>query len=170
MACIIFFILSSIASLDCIAHAFNRAITNVLATRANGVKYSGSPSLDRIPFLRSSGNEDNSSDHEEMLRELRETKRQIYGADIPMDDEIKQATINAENAFLAAMLEQTQQFNRIKSEQGSDRAVELFMNRIQEEQNPRGEANHTEEKWFVERLQKEQNPGMTTDATDEDWQ
>jgi hypothetical protein len=104
----------------------------------------------------------------------------MYGADIPIDDEIKQATLNADNAFLAAMLEQTQQFNQIKSKQGSDRAVELFMCRIQEEQNPRGgaEQNHegdiaedcVEKKWFVRRIQEEQNPGMTRDVTHEDWQ
>jgi hypothetical protein len=182
MARVTFLILTSISNVDCFVHAFNRGCTKALATRAGGAKYSSCPSLDRIPFAKSSRNQDNSSDHDhdDLIRELRETKKQMYGADIPIDDEIKQATLNAENEFLAAMLEQTQQFNQIKSEQGSDRAVELFMCRIQEEQNPRGGAEQNDEgaiaeecvekKWFVRRIQEEQNPGMTRDVTHEDWQ
>ena len=49
------------------------------------------------------------------------------------------------------MLEQTRQFRPIKSEEGSDRAVEFFMERIQEKNEAgrmlEGEAQHVMEEY-----------------------
>lgn len=66
-----------------------------------------------------------------ILNELRDKKKETYGTDIPKTDELQQAAKNAENAFLAAMLEQSQQFKEIKSEQGGNAAVSEFRRRIQ---------------------------------------
>jgi hypothetical protein len=78
----------------------------------------------------SSYNDDNEEDNA-ILNELRDKKKETYGTDIPQTDELQQAAKNAENAFLAAMLEQSQQFKEIKSEQGGDAAVSEFRRRIQ---------------------------------------
>lgn len=130
-------------------------------------------------------NSDVSEEDEYILEELRSAKKDFFGADIPTSEEFQTATQNAENAFLAAMLEQTNQFQQIKAEKGSDRAVALFMEKIQEEQNPAGigteEDNDSkddsiEKKWFVQRMQEEQNPalkkdlGEGRDEGDDAWQ
>jgi len=110
----------------------------------------------------------------------------MFGKDIPVNEELQRAAQNAENSFLSAMLEQTQQFKKIKQEEGSDRAVEVFMQRIQEEQNPGQDALSEEgdgageedagdsiaNKWFVQRMQEEQNPIINTecDEFDDAWQ
>lgn len=114
---------------------------------------------------------------DELFKELRETKQSIYGTDIPMNEELRQSTLNAENAFLAAMLEQTSQFKRIKSEQGSDRAVEIFMERIKQEENPGDNVQHNEddERYdtgsnFIEKIHEQQNPGIIDDDDVSSWQ
>jgi len=110
----------------------------------------------------------------------------MFGKDIPVNEELQRAAQNAENSFLSAMLEQTQQFKKIKQEEGSDRAVEAFMQRIQEEQNPGQDALSEEgdgvgeedagdsiaNKWFVQRMQEEQKPIINTecDEFDDAWQ
>jgi hypothetical protein len=78
----------------------------------------------------SSYNDDNEEDNA-ILNELKDKKKETYGTDIPQTDELQQAAKDAENAFLAAMLEQSQQFKEIKSEQGGDAAVSEFRRRIQ---------------------------------------
>lgn len=138
-----------------------------------------------LTFLTSSNkdvdpeHDDMHSDSEdaELFRELRETKQSIYGTDIPLDEELRQSTLNAENAFLAAMLEQTSQFKRIKSEQGSDRAVEIFMERIKQEENPGDEVQDNEDEGynevgsnFVEKIHEQQNPGIINDDDISSWQ
>lgn len=109
-------------------------------------------------------------DDSELFKSLQDTKRSMYGEDIPIDDELRQSTLNAENAFLAALLEQTSQFRQLKSEHGSDRAVEIFMERIKEEENPGDdmieEANDDTGARFVERMHEEQNPRIIIDDDD----
>lgn len=75
---------------------------------------------------------DDDDDDDPLLDELRDIKKDKYGADIPTTDELQNASQNAENAFLSAMLEQTQQFKQIKADEGSDKAIEVFMGRMQE--------------------------------------
>lgn len=74
-----------------------------------------------------------SPDDEALREELRRTKKELFGADIPTNDELRDAAKNAEDAFLAAMLEQTREFREIKSAEGSEGAVDAFMERIREE-------------------------------------
>lgn len=116
-------------------------------------------------------NNDDDENDESLLDELRNTKNDLFGADIPSNDELQNAAQDAENAFLAAMLEQTQQFRRIKSEKGSDGAVEVFMERIQEEDEAgrmlegkvagdgggarAGGEESIDRKWFVQQMQDE---------------
>lgn len=102
---------------------------------------------------------------EELFKELRDKKQKAFGIDIrDIDEELRQSTIDTENAFLAAMLEQSLQFKQIKAEQGSDRAVEVFMERIKAEENPGEDVVLDEEddfdagKRFAQRMYEEQNP------------
>jgi hypothetical protein len=69
--------------------------------------------------------------YESLHYELSVMKRDMFGMDIPSNDELMAAAQNSENDFLAAMLEQTQQFQQIKVEEGSERACQVFMERIQ---------------------------------------
>eukprot|EP00584_Thalassiosira_punctigera_P021081 CAMPEP_0172548336 /NCGR_PEP_ID=MMETSP1067-20121228/17650_1 /TAXON_ID=265564 ORGANISM="Thalassiosira punctigera, Strain Tpunct2005C2" /NCGR_SAMPLE_ID=MMETSP1067 /ASSEMBLY_ACC=CAM_ASM_000444 /LENGTH=116 /DNA_ID=CAMNT_0013335539 /DNA_START=37 /DNA_END=384 /DNA_ORIENTATION=+ len=84
------------------------------------------------PSGDAAGGGDDNDENESLLDELRNTKKDMFGADIPINDELQDAAKNAENAFLAAMLEQTRQFQEIKSKEGSKKAVDIFMGRIQE--------------------------------------
>ena len=176
------FILASIANPNCEVRAFIQVSTRSSprsSPRINANDRCGCRQRHRTPIVRASSEEDE-GDYDEILWELQNAKKEIYGADIPADEELKQAAINAEDAFLAEMLKQTQQFKQIKSEQGSDKAVEEFMKRMQDEQNPGDEAeaaqidegstdDSVEKKWFAQRMHEEQNPGMISDD-DSSWQ
>ena len=100
----------------------------------------------------------------------------MFGTDIPIDEELRQSAINAENAFLEAMLEQTSQFKQLKSELGSDRAVEMFMGRIQEADAQRDETSQNvkdDPSWdqdFVEKIKKQQIQGIISDEDTTSWQ
>lgn len=74
---------------------------------------------------------DNNDEDNVLLNELRQQAQQKLGADIPNTDEFKEAAKAAENDFLAAMLEESNKFKEIKSNEGSDKAVEVFMGEIQ---------------------------------------
>eukprot|EP00956_Cyclotella_meneghiniana_P008024 scaffold10683_cov94-Cyclotella_meneghiniana.AAC.8 len=132
--------------------------------------------IDRIPagyYGSDSGNEDMP---DELLRELQMTKKSMFGTDIPIDEELRQSAINAENAFVEAMLEQTSQFKQLKSELGSDRAVEMFMGRIQEADAQRDETSQNvkdDPSWdqdFVEKIKKSQIQGIISDEDTTSWQ
>jgi hypothetical protein len=114
-------------------------------------------------------------DDSELFQSLQDTKRSMFGENMPLDDELKQSTLNAENAFLAAMLEQTSQFRQLKSEHGSDRAVEIFMERIKQEENPGYDGVEEENDddtgtKFVEKMHEEQNPQIIDDDETSAWQ
>ena len=101
-------------------------------------------SKDNSDTSSSSYNDDDNEEDNAILNELRDKKKETYGTDIPQTDELQQAAKDAENAFLAAMLEQSQQFKEIKSEQGGDAAVSEFRRRIQkgdEDQRMENEKN-----------------------------
>ena len=76
-------------------------------------------------------NIDNNDEDNALLNELRQQAQAKLGADIPNTDEFKEAAKAAENDFLAAMLEESNKFKEIKSNEGSDKACEVFMDKIQ---------------------------------------
>lgn len=154
--------------------------------RASAIRIVRRQQADPIAFLAS--NNDNIPENEamytdpeddELIKELRETKRDMYGVDIPITDELWESTQNAENEFLAAMLVQSREFKQIKREQGSERAMEIFMERIKAEENPVAEeailqSDEDEDdkgSRFVEKMYEEQNPGVIIDNEDStSWQ
>ena len=75
---------------------------------------------------------DNNDEDNALLNELRQQAQQKLGADIPNTDEFKEAAKAAENDFLAAMLEESNKFKEIKSNEGSDKACQVFMEEIQQ--------------------------------------
>ena len=77
-------------------------------------------------------NIDNNDEDNALLNELRQQAQQKLGADIPSTKEFQEAAKAAENDFLAAMLEESNKFKEIKSNEGSDKAVEVFMEEIQQ--------------------------------------
>ena len=136
-----------------------------------------------IALLHASIDDDSENDtsyydddeNDALLNELRDKKKEAFGADIPSNEELQQAAKNAENAFLAAMLEQTQKFKEIKTEKGGDAAVSEFTRRLQEED----EAQRLEDaeaaskisgdesmnaKLFVQQMEK----GITEDSEEEE--
>jgi hypothetical protein len=92
-----------------------------------------------IPCRYINNNDDEDDDeiynknNESLHYELNMVKKDMFGMEIPSNDELMAAAQNSENDFLAAMLEQTQQFQQIKLELGSERACQVFMERIQAE-------------------------------------
>jgi len=75
--------------------------------------------------------DDNDEDNA-LLNELRQQAQKKLGADIPNTDEFKEAAKAAENDFLAAMLEESNKFKEIKSNEGSEEACKVFMEEIQQ--------------------------------------
>lgn len=156
-----------------------------LSTFANAFCIHNHNSLYRVPAQRLSQDDADTDgdvedfyiepDDSELFQSLQNTKRSMFGEDLPLDDELKQSTLNAENAFLAAMLEQTSQFRQLKSEHGSDRAVEIFMKRIKQEENPGYDGVEEENDddtgtKFVEKMHEEQNPPKIDDDETSAWQ
>ena len=76
--------------------------------------------------------DDSPSSNEALLDELRTARRDMFGADVPSNDDLRAAARNAESDFLSAMREQRESFRRMKDELGSDGACEAFMERIRE--------------------------------------
>mmetsp|Transcript_14106 Transcript_14106/g.23166 ORF Transcript_14106/g.23166 Transcript_14106/m.23166 type:complete len:195 (+) Transcript_14106:148-732(+) len=116
-----------------------------------------------------------------ILNELRDKKKEAFGTDIPSNDELQQAAKNAENAFLAAMLEQTQNFKEIKSELGGDAAVTEFRRRIQEgdeaqrleDANAASKASREESidtKLFVQQMEEGITGEIEEENHDDSWQ
>lgn len=81
----------------------------------------------------SSNNNEIDDNNNRLYYELHKIKQDMFGTNIPSNDELTTAAQNSEADFLAAMLEQTQQFQQIKLNEGSERACEVFMERIQAE-------------------------------------
>lgn len=138
-----------------------------------------------ITFLQASIDDESESDtsygdddDDALLNELRDKKKKAFGKDIPSNDELQQAAKNAENAFLAAMLEQTQTFKEIKYEKGGDAAVSEFRRRIQEgDEAQRLEDANTaasEESMVREQLVQQMEEGIMEqpeeESGDDSWQ
>jgi hypothetical protein len=67
-----------------------------------------------------------------LLNELRNARRDMFGTDVPSNDDLRAAARNSECEFLDAMRTQTEIFHRMKDDVGSDGACEAFMERIRE--------------------------------------
>jgi len=150
-------------------HAFNIPPASIQASIAQHHQVYNTNNNLNNNLLRSSKDDDSESaasyydddENNSLLKELRDRKKETYGKDIPTNDELKKAAKDAENAFLAAMLEQTQQFKEIKSEKGGDAAVTEFRRRIQEEEVQRLEDDNAavleesiDKKWFVKQIKE----------------
>lgn len=68
----------------------------------------------------------------DFYRELRMAKSQMLGRSIP-PEQARESAAQAENDFLQAMKETADEFKKAKDELGSDGAVDLFLERIREE-------------------------------------
>ena len=134
-----------------------------------------------IALLHASIDDDSENDtsydddeNDALLNELRDKKKEAFGADIPSNEELQQAAKNAENAFLAAMLEQTQKFKEIKTEKGGDAAGSEFTRRIQEEEAQRLEDADAaskvsgEESMDAKLLVQQMEKGITEDSEEEE--
>mmetsp|Transcript_11412 Transcript_11412/g.16861 ORF Transcript_11412/g.16861 Transcript_11412/m.16861 type:complete len:201 (-) Transcript_11412:232-834(-) len=146
-------------------------------------------SFNRITCLHASIGDDPENDtsydddeSDALLNELRDKKKKAFGKEIPSNDELQQAAKNAENAFLAAMLEQSQTFKEIKSEKGGDAAVSEFRRRIQEgdeaqrlEDAKKAAAEESGEesmdkKWFVQQMEEGIMEEIEEESDDDSWQ
>jgi hypothetical protein len=78
------------------------------------------------------GGGDSSPSDASLLSELRTARRDMFGMDVPSNDDLRAAAKNAENDFLRAMRRQTEIFKRMKDDVGSDMACKSFMERIRE--------------------------------------
>jgi len=137
-------------------------------------------SFNHITRLHASIDDVDDDESDALLNELRDKKKDAFGKDIPSSDELEQAAKNAENSFLAAMLEQSQTFKEIKSEKGGDAAVSEFRRRIQEGdeaqrlEDAKAAAEESGEesmdkKWFVQQMEE----GIMEEVEEEiedDWQ
>ena len=78
--------------------------------------------------------DDNDDDDDaEFYRDLQRAKLQKLGGSIP-PEQAKRAAAQAEGDFLRAMRDTKDEFQKAKEELGSDGAVDLFLDRIREEE------------------------------------
>mmetsp|Transcript_27126 Transcript_27126/g.40984 ORF Transcript_27126/g.40984 Transcript_27126/m.40984 type:complete len:198 (+) Transcript_27126:89-682(+) len=138
-------------------------------------------SFNHITRLHASIDDVDDDESDALLNELRDKKNKAFGKDIPSSDELEQAAKNAENAFLAAMLEQSQTFKEIKSEKGGDAAVSEFRRRIQEGdeaqrlEDAKAAAEESGEqsmdkKWFVQQMEEGIMEEIEEEIEDDSWQ
>jgi len=138
--------------------------------------------FNHITRLHASIDDVDDDESDALLNELRDKKKKAFGKEIPSNDELQQAAKNAENAFLAAMLEQSQTFKEIKSEKGGDAAVSEFRRRIQEgdeaqrlEDAKKAAAEESGEesmdkKWFVQQMEEGIMEEIEEESDDDYWQ
>ena len=68
----------------------------------------------------------------DFYRDLRRAKMQMLGRSIP-PEQARESAAQAEDDFLRAMRETKDEFQKAKDQLGSDGAVEMFLDRIREE-------------------------------------
>jgi hypothetical protein len=93
---------------------------------------SGEDDGDRNDANDDEEDDDSSPSNESLLGELRTARRDMFGADVPSNDDLRAAARKAECDFLAAMREESESFRKMKDDVGSDGACEAFMERIRE--------------------------------------
>eukprot|EP00978_Attheya_sp_CCMP212_P009302 scaffold21988_cov53-Attheya_sp.AAC.2 len=86
--------------------------------------------LSRSDRLELGGSPHPDNDDSSFLSELRKAKADKIGGYLPPEqlDNVKK---DSENEFLSAMQETKKEFESIKSEQGSEAAIDVFLGRIQ---------------------------------------
>jgi hypothetical protein len=75
----------------------------------------------------------NSDIESSFYRDLQKAKTSKLGANIPQE-QLQALTAKAESEFLQAMEETQSEFQQIKREMGSDAAVDMLLNRIQQQE------------------------------------
>ena len=75
----------------------------------------------------------------DFYRDLQRAKQEKLGGSIP-PEQAKETAVQAEGDFLRAMRETKDEFQKAKDELGSDGAVDLFIERIREEDERNDEA------------------------------
>ena len=73
---------------------------------------------------------------DEFLRDFRDAKASKMGGAIP-EEQLKESAAQAESDFLQAMKETKDEFNQAKKELGSEGAVDMFLDRIRNEDEAR---------------------------------
>ena len=76
--------------------------------------------------------EHQNDDDDEFYRDLRRAKHEMLGRSIP-PEQARESAVQAESDFLRAMRETKDEFEKAKEELGSDGAVDLFIDRLREE-------------------------------------
>lgn len=78
--------------------------------------------------------DDNDGDQNDadFYRDLRRAKKQKLGRSIP-PEQARESAVQAESDFLSAMRKTKDEFQKAKSELGSDGAIDLFLDKIREE-------------------------------------
>lgn len=99
------------------------------------------PCLDVSASLLKATPDDND---DEFYRDLQKAKKEKLGGFIP-PEQARETAVQAEGDFLQAMRETKDEFQRAKDELGSDGAVDLFLERIREEDEREEEEEGDEE-------------------------
>ena len=89
-------------------------------------------------------NNNDDDDDDAFYRDLQRAKQEKLGGSIP-PEQAKESAAEAEADFLRAMRETKDEFQKAKEELGSDGAVDLFLDRIREEDKTRGEEEALED-------------------------
>ncbi|VEU36349.1 unnamed protein product [Pseudo-nitzschia multistriata] len=89
--------------------------------------------------------ENNDGSDTEFYRDLQRAKLDKLGRSIP-PDQVKQSAAQAEADFLRAMSETKDEFQKAKDELGSDGAIDLFLEKIREEDKRREEEKEDNDK------------------------
>jgi hypothetical protein len=77
-------------------------------------------------------NQDGGDDDDDFYRDLRRAKHDMLGRSIP-PEQARKSAVQAESDFLRAMRETKVEFEKAKEDLGPDGAVDLFIDRIREE-------------------------------------
>ncbi len=99
------------------------------------------PCLDVSAALLKATPDDND---DEFYRDLQRAKKEKLGGIIP-PEQARETAVQAEGDFLQAMRETKDEFQRAKDELGSDGAVDLFLERIREEDEREDDEEDDEE-------------------------
>jgi len=85
------------------------------------------------PKIRLAQNDNFEDDEDEFYNDLRKAKKEMLGSPIPLSEQLQEETASSENDFLKAMNKVTEEFQTAKEELGSEGACDLFLGKIQEE-------------------------------------
>ena len=118
---------------SCSADAFMPPAT-LLSSRSGGLAYGLHSQDSKLPIMALLGNEN--EEDEEFYRDLQSAKKDKLGAEIP-PEQLKESAKNAEEEFLQAMSKSREEFRSAKNELGSSGAIDMFLEKIREEDERR---------------------------------